>query len=132
MWRRIRRRARWQRFANGKLGHWRERLREEATSGDGPMASAGMERPHLIPVELAGSESQPASGAALTLVFGDGVRLEITPGCDPGLLGQTFSEEWGVLWVMMAVAVANIVLAIWRPRFSRRHREARAQAKRTS
>ena len=27
-----------------------------------------------------------ASG--LTLVFGDDVRLEITAGCDPGLLGQ--------------------------------------------
>jgi transposase-like protein len=72
----------------GSLHRWRERLREEVTSGDGPVASAGKERPHLIPVELAGSESQPASAAALTLVFGDGVRLEIAAGCDPALLGQ--------------------------------------------
>jgi transposase-like protein len=72
----------------GSLHSWRERLREEVTSGDGPVASACIERPHLIPVELAGSESQPSSAAALTLVLRDGVRLEIAAGCDPGLLGQ--------------------------------------------
>ena len=39
-------------------------------------------------------------------------------GLDPALLGQRLSEEWIVLWVMMAVAVANVVLGIWRPRFN--------------
>ncbi len=51
---------------------------------------------------------------------------------DPGLLGMRLGEEWGVLWVMMAISVANIVLAIWRPRFSKEHRKARAAAKRAA
>lgn len=28
--------------------------------------------------------------------------------------------EWGMLWVTLATCIANIVLAIWRPRFHRR------------
>ncbi len=72
----------------GSLHRWRERLRDEVTPSDGPVATACRERPRLIPVELAGPESQPAGSASLTLVFGDGLRLEITAGCDPGLLGQ--------------------------------------------
>ena len=51
---------------------------------------------------------------------------------DPGLLGMRIGEEWGVLWVMMAISIANIVLAIWRPRFSKEHRKARAAAKRAA
>lgn len=51
---------------------------------------------------------------------------------DPALLGQRIGEEWGVLWVMMAVAVANVVLGIWRPKFSKAHRKARAITKRTA
>ena len=37
---------------------------------------------------------------------------------DPASLGQRLSEEWIVLWVMMAVAAANVLLGIWRPKFS--------------
>jgi hypothetical protein len=48
---------------------------------------------------------------------------------DVASLGQRLGEEWGVLWVMMVVAVANVVLGIWRPRFSREHREARRAAR---
>lgn len=44
---------------------------------------------------------------------------------DPAQLGQRVGEEWGVLWVMMLVAVANVVLGIWRPRMSKKHRQAR-------
>ena len=51
---------------------------------------------------------------------------------DPGQLGSRIGEEWGVLWVMVAIAVVNIVLAIWRPRFSTAHRKARAAAKRAA
>ncbi len=51
---------------------------------------------------------------------------------DPTQLGQRIGEEWGVLWVMMAVAIANVVLAIWRPRFSKARRQARAKARRAS
>lgn len=39
---------------------------------------------------------------------------------DPGLLGRMAGEEWGALWVVMAIAVANVVLGVWRPRFGRR------------
>ncbi len=56
----------------------------------------------------------------------------VAGGVDPGVLGQRVAEEWGVLWVMMAIAVANVVLGVWRPRFSKARRKARAQAKRRS
>jgi hypothetical protein len=38
---------------------------------------------------------------------------------DPKLLGQVIHTEWGGLWMLLAVAVVNIVLAVWRPRFMR-------------
>ena len=31
--------------------------------------------------------------------------------------------EWASLWVLLAIALVNVGLAIWRPRFSRRPRE---------
>jgi hypothetical protein len=39
---------------------------------------------------------------------------------DPARLAEIQRTEWGGLWILLAVAVANIVLAIWRPRFSSR------------
>jgi len=41
---------------------------------------------------------------------------------DPGRLSQVLRTEWGGLWILLGVALANIVLAIWRPRFVRRSR----------
>ncbi len=38
----------------------------------------------------------------------------------PGLI----HSEWGALWVVLVVCIANILLAVWRPRMSRRSREA--------
>ena len=35
-------------------------------------------------------------------------------------LGATLGQVWGALWLMMAIAVANIALGVWRPRFRRR------------
>jgi hypothetical protein len=32
------------------------------------------------------------------------------------MLGQMLDAEWNSLWVLIAVAVANVVLGIWRPR----------------
>ena len=49
---------------------------------------------------------------------------------DPAQLGQRLSEEWGVLWVMTLVAVANVVLGVWRPRMSKKHRQARRKVAR--
>lgn len=39
---------------------------------------------------------------------------------DPAVLGRTLSAERNSLWVLLAVAVANVVLGVWRPRFSRK------------
>jgi hypothetical protein len=35
---------------------------------------------------------------------------------DPDLLGSALGAEKGSLWVLLAVAVANVALATWRPR----------------
>jgi hypothetical protein len=35
-------------------------------------------------------------------------------------LGQVLRTEWGGLWIMAVLALVNIVLAVWRPRFYRR------------
>ncbi|MGD8810014.1 MAG: hypothetical protein PVG24_10440 [Gammaproteobacteria bacterium] len=35
---------------------------------------------------------------------------------DPQLLGNSLNAEWGSLWLILAVAVANVALGIWRPR----------------
>ncbi len=39
---------------------------------------------------------------------------------DPAALAQVLRTEWGGLWIILGVCVANIVLAVWRPRFSRK------------
>jgi hypothetical protein len=39
---------------------------------------------------------------------------------DPAELATVLRSEWGTLWLLMAVAVVNIILAVWRPRLFRR------------
>jgi len=39
---------------------------------------------------------------------------------DPALLGATAAQEWKSTLVILFVAVLNVVLSVWRPRFSRR------------
>lgn len=41
-------------------------------------------------------------------------------------LGRTLQPEWGSFWVILAVATANVVLGVWRPRFLRRPRSGDA------
>lgn len=38
---------------------------------------------------------------------------------DPKTLGGSVGAERGTLWVLLAVATVNVVLGIWRPRFTR-------------
>lgn len=35
-------------------------------------------------------------------------------------LSQVLHSEWASLWFLLALTVVNVVLAVWRPRFSRR------------
>jgi hypothetical protein len=37
-------------------------------------------------------------------------------------LAPILRTEWNSLWLMLALCLANVVLAVWRPRFSRRRR----------
>lgn len=39
---------------------------------------------------------------------------------DPAMLGQSLAAEANTLWVLLAVATANVVLGVWRPRLIRR------------
>jgi hypothetical protein len=38
---------------------------------------------------------------------------------DPATLGASLGAEWNSLWVMLAIATANVILGIWRPRLTR-------------
>jgi hypothetical protein len=40
------------------------------------------------------------------------------------LVAGLLRTEWGALWLMLALGLVNIVLAIWRPRLSRRRAAA--------
>lgn len=39
---------------------------------------------------------------------------------DPAALESLIGRERGGLWGLLAVAIANVILGVWRPRFSRR------------
>jgi len=47
---------------------------------------------------------------------------------DPTLLGATAGQEWTATLVMLLVAVANVVISIWRPKFSKRSQKDSAAA----
>lgn len=38
---------------------------------------------------------------------------------DIAALGATLASEWWSLWVLIVVAIANVALGVWRPRFKR-------------
>ncbi len=44
----------------------------------------------------------------------------LTGKVDAATLAQSLGAERGTLWVLLAVATANVVLGIWRPRLMRR------------
>jgi uncharacterized membrane protein len=39
---------------------------------------------------------------------------------DPNQLREVLRTEWGGIWLLLALCIANVVLAVWRPRFERR------------
>lgn len=38
---------------------------------------------------------------------------------DPATLAASLGAEWKSLWVMLALATANVILGVWRPRLTR-------------
>ncbi|MBK5928977.1 hypothetical protein CCR82_00085 [Halochromatium salexigens] len=69
---------------------WRERLRQETQTSKSSLSAEELQPATLLPVRLADRPTPPSQevGAALTVVFTNGLRLEIAAGCDPRTLGQ--------------------------------------------
>lgn len=44
----------------------------------------------------------------------------LTDGAALVQLGASSGSEWLALWIMLAIAIANVGLGVWRPRFRRR------------
>lgn len=47
---------------------------------------------------------------------------------DGAELAALIQDEWTALWILLGLAVANVVLGIWRPRFRRRPQPTEASA----
>jgi transposase-like protein len=72
------------------LHRWREIFRAAVGAATpAPSERKPRDAVHLLPIELLddlGSAAAGGAGQALSLVFPDGVRLEIAPGCDDATL----------------------------------------------
>jgi hypothetical protein len=66
------------------LRYWRRRLGEETQGGAG---NAGA---RLVPVRVC-HEEPSSGGSGLTLVVGDGVRIEVAPTFDPATLKRVLA-----------------------------------------
>ncbi len=55
--------------------------------------------------------------ATLMTVAATGQQAELAAsGTDPGLLASLLHSERNTLWLLVTLSVANVVLAVWRPR----------------
>jgi divalent metal cation (Fe/Co/Zn/Cd) transporter len=71
-------------------------------------------------------------GTLLTVVSSGRQAAEITTAAaasgasaeSSARLAELLRTEWGGLWIMLGLCLANIVLAIWRPRLGRRVQSA--------
>jgi uncharacterized membrane protein YbhN (UPF0104 family) len=64
-------------------------------------------------------------GTLLTVVgtahrIADLLALPASAASDPAELKQVLHTEWMGLWTLLVLSLANIVLAVWRPRFGPR------------
>lgn len=59
---------------------------------------------------VVGSKADHAAALAKRIENGEGERA---------VLDAAMKYEWSVLWIVMALSVANVVLGVWRPRFAR-------------
>jgi hypothetical protein len=58
-----------------------------------------------------GASARHAADLAALAASGQGEAIQ---------LAQMLRTEWGGYWVLSALALANVVLAVWRPRLYRR------------
>lgn len=59
---------------------------------------------------VVGSKADHAAALARRIEEGETERA---------VLDAAMKYEWSVLWIVMALTVANVVLGVWRPRFAR-------------
>lgn len=59
---------------------------------------------------LATVQSQATRAASMSAKLAEGTG-------DPAVMEKILSSEWGGMWTIMVLSVANVMIAIWRPKF---------------
>lgn len=76
----------------------------------------------LVATEAYKNSGRTWAKSLLGLVMFEGTLLTIQSSgvADPAAVAPLLRTEWGGLWTMLALSLANIVWAVWRPRFAGR------------